>query len=221
MKNFLFLRKKRMIINLLKNYWLKAFNDLTDNKDLIEKYFQKVILLYQHSGHFYHNLEHLKNFMEAIEPFWKDCEHVDELILSVFYHDAVYDTFRTDNEEKSAQLARADLKELGLDYAKRIRIMKLIRCTANHVMKKDEENYCLSLFLDGDLKILGESREKYMDYAQSIRKEYIRVPDRIFRRKRAKILEAFLGQKFIYCTPEFRNLYEKNARENIGYELRM
>ena len=208
-----------MNLEYLKKQWQTALEKFNTPQNLIDEYFTKICNCYNQSGHFYHNLEHIESFLRAIEPYLHKCERNKELILAVFYHDAVYNPLRTDNEEKSAQLARKELKILGIDRETRIRIMYLIRRTANHLHKKHEDDFCTRLFLDGDLYILSVPWEKYKYYAQGVHKEFIRIPDRIFDRKRKDFLKKMLSQKFIYCTPEFREKYEKLARENMLREI--
>jgi len=205
--------------SFLKQQWDRALKQYNIDNDKLHEYFIKVLDYYNKNGHFYHNLNHIENFLRNCLPYLDACKYIDEIILAVFYHDAVYDSLRTDNEEKSAQLARTDLKELGLDKNIRIRIMELIRRTANHTVRYKKDRFEMQLFLDGDIAILGSNWELYKEYANAIRKEYIRIPDRIFKKKRKKFLLALLKEKKLFYVPEFKEKYEAKARENILKEI--
>jgi predicted metal-dependent HD superfamily phosphohydrolase len=56
-------------------------------------------------------------------------------------------------------------------------------------------------------------------YFEQIRKEYRIYPDFLYKPGRAKALEHFLENKFIFQTEEFRKLYEEKARRNIEKEI--
>jgi predicted metal-dependent HD superfamily phosphohydrolase len=74
--------------------------------------------------------------------------------------------------------------------------------------------------VDVDLSILGAPPGRFDEYEQQIREEYAWVPDFVFRRKRAEILEGFLARPAIFSTAHFRSRYERQARENLARSLR-
>ncbi len=199
--------------------WSKIFRKYTRDEDLILSYFDKIVLAYKSKERFYHNLTHIKHFIEGLQPYLHKTKNSDLLICAAFYHDVVYESLRTDNEEKSANLARVELKELGMERADRIKVMELIRRTANHNRKFHEDSYDVRLFLDADLKIISESLDRYKSYSENVRKEFIRIPDLIFNQKRLAFLQKMSEQKNIYCTPEYRTNFESSARENLQWEI--
>jgi predicted metal-dependent HD superfamily phosphohydrolase len=71
-----------------------------------------------------------------------------------------------------------------------------------------------------DLCILGADPIKYVDYCGRIRKEYNIIPDIIYKPGRAKVLKHFLEMERIFKTKHFFQLYEEQARLNIGAELK-
>ena len=150
----------------------------------------------------YHTLEHIEHCLREFDPaLAADPEAVE---LAIWFHDAVYDTRRSDNEEKSAAL----LLELMPD-AKRAAAMILV--TKHHKASTPDE----ALLVDVDLAILGQPREAFDRYEKQIREEYAWVPSLIFRAKRASILRGFLDRPFIYGTEAFRAKYEEAARANL------
>lgn len=91
-----------------------------------------------------------------------------EAYVAVLFHDAVYDVGRTDNEARSAALARDEAPrwfDVDLD-----RVEELILLTASHgrqaVIGPDA-----ALFLDCDMAILGSSPERYQLYTQHVTAE--------------------------------------------------
>ncbi|HWP61773.1 MAG TPA: hypothetical protein VN495_04180, partial [Candidatus Paceibacterota bacterium] len=70
-------------------------------------------------------------------------------------------------------------------------------------------------FVDIDLSILGQPPDVFEIYEFGIRREYERVSLRLFREKRAEILQRFLDRPSIFLTPHFRHKYERQARDNL------
>ena len=74
----------------------------------------ELIAAYSSAGRHYHDLAHIAALLRLT------AEHADRLAdraavdLAIFYHDAVYDAKRSDNEAKSAALARAQLPAQGV-----------------------------------------------------------------------------------------------------------
>ncbi|MEL6928386.1 MAG: hypothetical protein AAFO95_07115, partial [Cyanobacteria bacterium J06600_6] len=77
------------------------------------------------------------------------------------------------------------------------------------------------LFLDLDLAILGESGDRYWQYAQAIRKEYSWLSDRDYQQGRKRVLTSFLSRKNIYYTGYFARKLEQQARTNLRKEIRL
>ena len=55
----------------------------------------------------------------------------------------------------------------------------------------------------------------------SIRKEYEWVEKEFYKQERTKVLQKFLERDRIYFTKEIFDKYEKQARENIQFEIEM
>ena len=150
----------------------------------------------------YHTLEHIEHCLAEFDP--RQAREPEAVELAIWFHDAVYDTRRSDNEERSA----AWLLEL-MPEAKRA--AELILVTKHHRASTPDE----ALLVDVDLAILGQPKERFDRYEQQIREEYAWVPGLIFRKKRREILRGFLERPFIYGTEAFRAKYEEAARANL------
>jgi predicted metal-dependent HD superfamily phosphohydrolase len=146
---------------------------------------------------------------------------------AAFFHDAVYDATRDDNEERSAVLAEHQLASLGWDDA-RIRVAaELVRETATHVADgastpadapapRDTERRVL---LDADLAVLGSEPAAYAAYATGVRIEYGHLPDDVWRNGRAAVLRRLLGRPSLYGSAPAREWWEARARANLTAEL--
>lgn len=85
---------------------------------------------------------------------------------------------------------------------------------------KREYDYLLDIHAgivaDADLSIFGKPEAIFDEYERLVRKEYLAVPEDVFRVKRAELLEErFLKRKVIYNFRPFREKYEIQARKNL------
>lgn len=156
---------------------------------------------------FYHNLVHLDTLLGLLPA-------KPHLEFAVWFHDAVYDPTRADNEAQSARLALESLKRLGVEPSLIQKVTQIILATQNH----RSDNPDTALFLDADLSILGAEPKIYRAYARAIRQEYAWVPEALFLERRARVLQKFLSREHIYQTEAFAHL-EQPARENLQQEL--
>lgn len=141
--------------------------------------------------------------------------HPAEVEAALWFHDAVYDTKRTDNEERSAELAEQTFRQAGVDADVVARIVALVRATKDHVATTDDAK----LVVDIDLSILGEDAAVYAKFEDAIRREYAWVEPAAYAGGRAAVLRRFLERPAIYATPLLRTRYEARARENLSLAL--
>lgn len=165
----------------------------------------------------YHNLVHIENVLLRIDELQPPKEHELALALAAWFHDAVYQPDRDDNEERSAYAAFDAIEQVGGSPELIAEVTRLIRITAGH--DADEEDVAGSVLCDADLAILGSARERYIDYSKAIRQEYIHVPVDDYRVGRASALRSFLDRDHIYRTPYAREHWEAQARANLVSEL--
>lgn len=149
------------------------------------------------------------------------------LLLSIFFHDAVYDAKSGSNEEDSARLFERFAEELGLQLSIRTAVVDYIMATKMHQISTNETTSegsfalrkSLALFLDLDMAVLGKNSPAYRQYAALIRHEYSFVPHDEYCRKRADVLAAFGQQPRIYATPVLYTALEQPARRNLRHEI--
>lgn len=141
----------------------------------------------------------------------------DAVRLAAWYHDAIYDPRRMDNEEASALLAEAQLPGLGVTSARVAEVGRLIRLTATHDPAPGDRNG--ALLTDADLAILGAEPAGYRAYAWAVRAEYAHVPDAAFTAGRAGVLESLLALPRLFHTSALHDRLEDRARQNLTAEL--
>jgi len=188
----------------------------SNNRMLTEQLWQEIETNYSGKKRYYHNLSHLDNLLSQINEHKELIIEIDAVLFAVFYHDAVYDTLRQDNEEKSAELAGRRMKALNVPVETSTATENLILATKAH---SNTDNGDINLFTDADLSILGAQPTAYEQYCQQIRKEYAIYPDIMYKPGRRKVLKHFLQMDRIYKTTAFYGKYERQARENMSMEL--
>ena len=157
----------------------------------------------------YHNLSHIRDVLALVEG--------DPAAAAVWFHDAVYDLRRDDNEEASAKLAATALRQLEFRMTTIDLVAQMIRATARH-----ESGHLppqALLFLDADLAIFGSEGARYAAYVAAVREEFHFLSDDDFRRTRAAMIERFLQRPQIYFTRARQERFEAQARANLTEEL--
>ena len=202
---------------MFEQYFKEAVSAITADTALRQKLWSEIRTAYQEPGRHYHNLTHLDNLVTELEPLKNEVNDWPILILSIAYHDIVYNTLGKNNEAKSADLAYGRLTALGLPETSREKCRQQILATRGHELSDDADtNY----FTDADLSILGCDSLSYERYAGQIRREYSFYPDLLYKPGRRKVLVKFLEMKSIFKTKHFRDKYEEQARTNLTAELK-
>jgi predicted metal-dependent HD superfamily phosphohydrolase len=148
-----------------------------------------------------------------------DLAATDRQILdwAIWWHDAVYDPTRGDNEALSAELAARDLPALGADDAAITEVVRLILLTRGHHVEPGDRLGALMVSID--LSILGADPAAYEAYAQAIRAEYAHVPDDAYRLGRAQVLARFAAEPVLFADPDFAARFDAPARRNLAAEI--
>ena len=182
-----------------------------------EAEYTRLAAAYSAPARHYHTLQHLENLLNRVAAF--PLQDAVVVQLAIWFHDAVYNALRHDNEEKSADWALAFLQETTLEPARQARVADLIRRTADHTQPQPPADADLLLFLDADLSILGAPAAAYWDYARQVRREYHLVPDLLYRPGRRKVLAKILAAPVLFHTPALRAELDAAARHNLQAEI--
>ncbi|MER5865765.1 hypothetical protein [Kitasatospora sp. NPDC002040] len=165
----------------------------------------------------YHSTAHLAAVLDHVDALAGHAEDADAVRLAAWFHDAVYRPDRSENEERSAQLALRALPEAGLPGALAEEVARLVRLTVGHHPAEGDRNG--EVLCDADLAVLGGTPAQYAAYAAAVREEYGFVPDDLFRDGRAAILRQLLALPGLYRTPAARDRFDAAARRNLSAEL--
>lgn len=196
--------------------WRRAWGALgahTINGGLMNE----LVAAYSQRHRHYHTLQHLRECLAHCEAAAALALHPAEVELALWFHDAVHDPQRQDNEERSAEWAWRSILAAGCEPAVAQRVQALVLATKSH--DADAADADTRLLLDIDLAILGSAPARYAEYERQVRAEYAHVADDDFRAGRSRVLSGFLARPRIYQTAVFHDALEHRARENLAQAL--
>jgi predicted metal-dependent HD superfamily phosphohydrolase len=195
--------------------WQRLWTEL-GARDIDRGLFNRLVAAYSEGQRHYHTLQHLRECLLHFEAAASLAQHPAEVELALWFHDAVYDPQRSDNEERSAEWAARSVRGAGCaeDVARRVEM--LVLATRTHAAAPDADT---KLLLDIDLAILGAAPARFAEYGRQVRAEYAHVPEELFRDRRARVLASFLARARIYATDAYRDALEQRARANLRVEI--
>ncbi|CDW71990.1 UNKNOWN [Stylonychia lemnae] len=197
-----------------------------------QQWWNKFTQLYHEPQRFYHNLYHLNklydfyelNILQSNPELLKSDSDHSTFLLSLWFHDAIYDPKQKDNEEQSAALFNQYVNEINLPEAQAKLVQNIIMATVKHQidssqLTSDQDIYLCGVFLDADLSVLGWETSDYNEYAERIWQEYSFYGWEPYCKGRAAVLNKMLEKESLYFTKEIRDSLEGKARQNIREEI--
>jgi predicted metal-dependent HD superfamily phosphohydrolase len=193
--------------------WQRLWRELGVTGPVNGGLMNQLVKAYSEPHRRYHTLQHLRECLAHLDAASALARRPAEVALALWFHDAVYDPRRDDNEQRSADWAHASVLRAGCDVEVADRVRDLVLATRGHDTATDDPD--TALLLDIDLAILGASYARFDEYEQQIRAEYAHVPEADFRTGRARLLRGFLARPRLYATDAYHEALEPRARENL------
>lgn len=192
--------------------WTRACTDVGVAPDGSD--YRRVRRAWSGMSRHYHTLTHLDACLHEFEGARELAVRWGEVELALWFHDAVYRSWRRDNEQQSADLAARILRAASIESVERIRQMVLATMHRDEGLAGDT-----ALVVDIDLSILGQPPKIYAHFERAIRREYWWVSRARYVAGRSAVLKKFLGRAAIYQHDLFYDRYESQARANIAAAL--
>lgn len=170
----------------------------------------------------YHTLRHLAECLAWLGELRVFASRPEVLAMALWFHDAVYDPQRADNEQRSADWARDALLAHAVAPHTAQRVHDLVLATRHDAPAAGTPGGAdpdRDLLLDIDLAILGAEPTRFSEYGRQIRAEYAFVPRWIYRRKRRAVLAGFAARVPLYATVPLRERLEAQAHRNLAQAL--
>lgn len=182
-----------------------------------EEIFLKLAKLYSASNRHYHTLEHVSACLDELDAIpnkgenFLTAEMRNEIALAIFFHDAIYNPKKNDNEFESAMFFREIAENHNLLASSTLSVYHMILATKDHEASTRAAQY----LLDIDLSILGTSDAVFDRYDQDIRKEYAHVSDVEWNFGRKQFMKKFLNRERLFKTDWFHARFEDKAKANL------
>ena len=199
----------------LKSTWQAVWEELGAARS-DEKLFSDLLGCYRQPARKYHSTQHLSECLENCRELRREARFPAEVELALWFHDAVYDVLRKDNELRSAQWAKRSVLAAGCPDDAAQRVHELVMATRHQAVPSGMD---AQIVVDVDLWILGAPPGRFDEYERQIRDEYRHVPGIIFRPKRKALLKSFLERQRIFATALFFERHEAQARANLERSL--
>ena len=191
------------------------------NASVVLQWHGILVSAYSDPDRHYHTMDHIGMMLDLLDEDRENVRYADDVELAIWFHDAVYDPKRNDNESASKILFinfSRDIQLTGTATCRRV--CTLIDATVSHEipgeLKSPEEIATAAFFLDCDLHILGTAQAVYDKYAKDIRREYAHFDDATFWQGRIAVLKKILSKEKVYFLSD-RN--DAAARENMLREI--
>lgn len=177
----------------------------------------------------YHGWFHIKNMLQRldyIEGKYKEANleygyRFDNVRMAVWLHDYVYDPFRTDNEEKSADYIKTFFPEIN-DYDYKV-VYNLILATKVETDKQETKSgdqyldECIHEIRHLDLMAFDTDDHLLPENFVKIMREYQRYPFSEFREGNLKVIDFILDAGYTTdSTQEWYTQWVKHYRPKIG-----
>ena len=201
---------------MLKETFIELLINYTDNDCLINELWSEIEKNYSSKKRHYHSLQHLGSLLAQLTEVKGEIQNWNTILFTLYYHDIVYNSIKSNNEEKSAKIAEKRMKQILVSIDMIESCKKQILATKSHIKSPDNDtNY----FIDVDLSVLGQAWEAYSLYYKNVRKEYSIYPDFVYNPGRKKVLNHFLTMDRIFKTEFFYKKFEIQAKHNLIREI--
>jgi predicted metal-dependent HD superfamily phosphohydrolase len=189
-------------------------NPFTSFNDILKQYVSdKAITFYlpnlwKDKKRFYHNTGHLIQIIQDIEKnmYFKELPLYEKhtLLLAAFFHDAIYDPKKQDNEDASIRF----LKSVYISKdAKMLHVVCDLIETTKH--RKRPIKKLQRIFWDADNSKFKGSYEDFFKVEKQLQREYSFMSKEEYKEKRLKFLEQNIGL--------FGTIGDKNIKKLIEY----
>ena len=184
----------------------------------------KLLNRYAEPHRAYHDLKHVIECIDELDQINApefSCRPIFKTMveLALWYHDAIYDVKRKDNETQSIELCLTDCAKLNVQmFVPASEYLYWLIISTQHSTPQ-QTNDC-QLIVDLDLMRLAANWQDFQQYSNEIWQEYSQAYTlEEYRAGRRAFLTAMLDRPHIYSTSHYRERWESKARHNLEAQL--
>jgi predicted metal-dependent HD superfamily phosphohydrolase len=195
----------------LDELWYQSWRSL-GTRDDGQATFEMLLSLHNEPTRRVHTAQHLLDCFAMLKRWHKETQFFHQLAMGIWFHDALYDAQRHDNEARSARLAseRLSAAKVMPDNVQRIRDLIISTRPGEQLQSREAR-----LLHDIDRAVFGADAETYNRYERHLRYEQLHIGDFIYRRKRIEQLQALLGKSQLYLTDSAQTELQTAATANL------
>lgn len=168
---------------------------------------------YREPQRHYHTLAHIAQCLGMFDQCKSLADNPDALELAVWFHDAIFEPGKPDNEKRSADLY-LQLSDGVHDAATRGLVKRLIMATLHDgaSLADDDAIY----MVDIDLSSFGLSWDDFLQDSQNLRRESADLSDAEYYRRTTSFQNCLLAKERFYQSDYFAERLESQARANLA-----
>lgn len=161
----------------------------------------------------YHTLDHIEHCLGKFEQCKALVDHADTLELAIWFHDAILDPARRDNEARSTELY-LQLSGGAHSEVQRQAVNRLIMSTLHdsEIIGDDDSIY----MVDIDLSSFGLPWDEFLRDSRAIRAERPQLSDQDYYLNQTRFQRSLLARPHFYLSDFFFDRLETRARTNLA-----
>ncbi|XP_011497295.1 PREDICTED: uncharacterized protein LOC105361737 [Ceratosolen solmsi marchali] len=206
--------------------WKEATEGLEENA--CDSWLTRIQENYSEDKRTYHTLDSLSEKLQHYQDIKYNLKNPKAVLFALFFQNFEYDPKALDGENKNLDHFTNFAKEAGMSADSELLAdtQVLLKATSTHSTEAHKVDGAYGgedahYLLDLDMAILGAEPDKYSNYREKIRGEYLFLSEPMYTALRLKVLQNFLQIPNIFATKEFREKYEEQARTNIQSEIEL
>ena len=174
---------------------------------------QRLLDGYREPQRHYHTLAHIEQCLGMFDQCKSLASEPDALELAVWFHDAIFEPGKPDNEKRSAQLY-LQLSKGVHDEKTRSLVDRLIMATLHDGSSMTDSD--AKYMVDIDLSSFGLSWEEFLQDSQNLRRESAALSDAEYYRRKTDFQNWLLAKERFYQSDYFAERLETRARANLA-----
>lgn len=174
---------------------------------------RRLIDAYLEPQRYYHSLEHIRHCHDMFDQCRALLQQPQAIELAIWFHDAVFEPGKCDNERLSADLY-LQLSAAVHDAPTRALVERLIMATLHDGENLDDSDACY--MVDIDLSSFGLPWPEFLRDSNNLRRENARLGDAEYYRKQTGFQTCLLARERFFQTDFFAERYEQQARDNLA-----
>ena len=197
-------------LNRFQSLWRRC---LLDNaSDHSAEIHQRLTSAYNEPQRHYHTLDHIGHCLSLFDQCKALLDNPDALELAIWFHDAIFETGKPDNELRSAELYQSLSADVHPNELREL-VGRLIIATLHDGGSLEDKD--AGYMVDIDLSSFGLPWEDFLRDTQDLRKECGHLSDEEYYQRQSSFRTGLMARPKFYMTDYFYERYEQQARENL------